>query len=88
MKLLYVIVLILMAVLHIDAHPEPFLSKLFGGYSSGGYGGGYYKRPRSYGRSYEYGDGGGGGERYKAICRVHAVDSLAFPGRIGRPVCP
>lgn len=26
--------------------------------------------------------------RYNEICRIHAVDGLAFPGRIGNPVCP
>ncbi|GLV37422.1 Secretory 20 [Carabus blaptoides fortunei] len=26
--------------------------------------------------------------RYNEICRLHADDSIAFPGRIGNPVCP
>ncbi|GLV32287.1 hypothetical protein CBL_01002 [Carabus blaptoides fortunei] len=26
--------------------------------------------------------------RYNEICRLHAGDSIAFPGRIGNPVCP
>lgn len=68
--------------------------KLFDGYDNaayGGYGqynyGSYYPqyRPRhNSGRSYSE----GGGNRYKAICRVHAGDAEAFPGRIANPVCP
>lgn len=30
----------------------------------------------------------GGRSRYNEICRVHAVDSLGFPGRVANPVCP
>ncbi|KAL1512918.1 hypothetical protein ABEB36_002419 [Hypothenemus hampei] len=68
----------------------PFWDKLFNGYeTSYNYGQSYgsYPRTRSYGRSYGH-DGGDGGERYKSICRVHAASSLAFPGRVGNPVCP
>lgn len=74
--------------------PTP-IWKLFGGYDGttgyqqynnyGSYP--YYgqSRPRyNYGRSQSE----GGGNRYKAICRVHAGDAEAFPGRIGNPVCP
>ncbi|KAG5886067.1 hypothetical protein JTB14_018926 [Gonioctena quinquepunctata] len=79
--------------------PKP-IWKLFGyesnGYGNGGYGnnrgygntgyGNYYpQRPARNGRHY---NAEGGGERYKAICRVHAIDSLAFPGTVGNPVCP
>lgn len=72
----------------VDTAPNP-VWKLFSGGNSGYnynnyYGYGYYPRqPRyNYGRSYS------GDDRYKSICRVHAVSSLAFPGRIGNPVCP
>lgn len=47
------------------------------------YGNGYR---RGYGR--HIGPSPGGGERYKAICRIHSVDSLAFPGQVGNPICP
>ncbi|CAG9861609.1 unnamed protein product [Phyllotreta striolata] len=47
--------------------------------------GGYYggQTRREYGKS---SGNEGGSDRYKSIARVHAVDSLAFPGKIGNPV--
>lgn len=85
---------VVLSVLVFDAEARTFFDKLFSGfdtsYGYGSYGnsyGEYYpSRPRSYGRSYDNAEGGG--ERYKAICRIHAIDSVGFPGRIGRPVCP
>lgn len=69
------LVVLLSAVLVCEAASSPFFYQLYSGY--------YGQRP-THGRSYD----GEGESRYKAICRVHAVDSLAFPGRIGNPVCP
>lgn len=86
-SLVLCVAVIFSIVVSTGARPEGFL-KLFGGYDGGGYNyNGYYQRPR-YNRGRSYNDGEGGGRRYKAICRVHAVDSLAFPGKIGNPVCP
>ncbi|ENN74926.1 hypothetical protein D910_04549 [Dendroctonus ponderosae] len=77
------VVVLIVCVADIQAVASPFWDKLFGG-NDYTYGNGY-SRPRSYGRNYNSGDGG---DRYKAICRVHAIDSFSFPGQISRPVCP
>ncbi|CAG9861608.1 unnamed protein product [Phyllotreta striolata] len=70
---LLLIIHVLVDIVH--AAPGP-LWGLFGNYNYG------YSR-RNYGNSYD-----DGGDRYRSICRIHAIDSLAFPGRIGAPVCP
>lgn len=78
--------------------------KLFGNYGNSGYGGyGGYGQSNGYGQNngygsyypqpkprYNYGrsNSEGGGSRYNAICRVHAGDAGAFPGRVFNPVCP
>ncbi|KAJ3642278.1 hypothetical protein Zmor_025078 [Zophobas morio] len=72
----------LVLIFNVNGLPAPFL-KLFGAEDY------YYpsqSRPRNHGRSYGFNEGGN--RRYKAICRIHAVDSLAFPGRVGKPICP
>ncbi|RZC33574.1 hypothetical protein BDFB_000751 [Asbolus verrucosus] len=82
MKLFYALSVVFVLLLLLGdarALPAPFL-KLFGGYDYTS-----QRRPRTYGH---YGGSEGGNRRYKAICRIHAVDSLAFPGRVGNPVCP
>lgn len=57
---------------------SPIFGNLFGRPRSRRY------RNNNYGRSYN----DGGSQRYKSICRAHAGMNLAFPGRIGNPVCP
>ncbi|EFA09889.1 hypothetical protein TcasGA2_TC012038 [Tribolium castaneum] len=80
LKLVFPALLIFLSVfVAADSFSPPFL-RLFGFED-------YYqqRRPRNYGRQY---GSEGGNRRYKAICRVHAVDAQAFPGRVGNPVCP
>jgi hypothetical protein len=77
MSTVFVTILLL---LNVNSQPVPFWN-LFSGYDYP-----VQRQPRNYGR--QYGGSQGGNRRYKAICRIHAVDSLAFPGRVGNPVCP
>lgn len=82
MKLKYVVptlCVFLIVLSFVESSPSPFL-RLFGFDD-------YYqtqRRPRN-GRGY---GPEGGNRRYKAICRIHAVDTQAYPGRVGNPVCP
>lgn len=88
----FILSLILFSVVFVGVSSAPKgIWKLFGydpnGYQyPNGYNSGYYypQKPR-YGKSY---NSEGGGRRYASICHVHAVDTLAFPGRVGNPVCP
>lgn len=44
------------------------------------------RRQRHYGHGQQRQKIGEG--RYREICRIHHVDSLAYPGAVGNPVCP
>lgn len=70
-------VVLVCAITMCDSAPSPFLFSLYPTAHSSRRG-----RPQ---KPYRERSGRG---RYNEICRMHAGDSVAFPGRVGNPVCP